>query len=111
MDPLFFQVTLDIPPRTNICIPHEQEVVEKRFDVAFITEEGKKFKAHGSVLSEASPLFEKPPGSDMKVAKEGVVRMQMITELGLRGVLEFIYIGSVQISAEDNAQDLIALAD
>ena len=37
--------------------------------------------------------------------------MEMITELGLREALEFIYTGSVQISAEDNAQDLIALAD
>ena len=111
MDPLLFQFTLDIPPRTKICVPHEQEVVEKPFDVALITGDGKKLGAHRSVLSEASPFFEKLLGSDMKEAKEGVVRMEMITELGLREVLEFIYTGSVQISAEDNAQDLIALAD
>ena len=104
MDPLLFQFTLDIPPRTKIC-------VEKPFDVALITGDGKKLGAHRSVLSEATPFFEKLLGSDMKEAKEGVVRMEMITELGLREVLEFIYTGSVQISAEDNAQDLIALAD
>ena len=111
MDPLLFQFTLDIPPRTKICVPHEQEVVEKPFDVALIIGDGKKLEAHRSVLSEASPFFEKLLGSDMKEAKEGVVSMEMITELGLREVLEFIYTGSVQISAEDNAQDLIALAD
>ncbi|CAH3022664.1 unnamed protein product, partial [Porites evermanni] len=88
-----------------------QEVVEKPFDVALITGDGKKLEAHRSVLSEASPFFEKLLGSDMKEAKGGVVRMEMITELGLREVLEFIYTGSVQISAEDNAQGLIALAD
>ena len=61
MDPLLFQFTLDIPPRTKICVPHEQEVVEKpfNFDVALITGDGKKLEAHRSVLSEASPLFEK----------------------------------------------------
>lgn len=111
MDPLLFQFTLDIPLRTKICVPHEQEVVEKPFDVALITGDGKKLEAHRSVLSEASPFFEKLLGSDMKEAKEGVVRMEIITELGLKEVLEFIYTGSVQISAEDNAQDLIALAD
>lgn len=111
MDPLLFQFTLDIPPRTKICVPHEQEVVEKPFDVALITGDGKKRGAHRSVLSEASPFFEKLLGSDMKEVKQGVVRMEMVTELGLREVLEFIYTGSVQISAEDNAQDLISLAD
>ena len=45
----------------------------------------------------------------MKETKEGVVRMEMITELGLREILEFIYTGSVKISAEDNAQDQIGL--
>ena len=79
--------------------------------MALIIGDGKKLEAHRSVLSEASPFFEKLLGSDMKEAKEGVVSMEMITELGLREVLEFIYTGSVQISAEDNAQDLITLAD
>ena len=42
MDPLLFQFTLDIPPRTKICVPHEQEVVEKPFDVALITGDGER---------------------------------------------------------------------
>ena len=48
----------------------------------------------------------------MRESNEGVVRL-MLTELCLRGILEFIYNGSVQISTEDrdNAQDLIAMAD
>ena len=72
---------------------------------------GQKFKAHGRVLSEASPFFEKLLNSDMRETSEGIVRLEMLTELCLRDILEFIYTGSVQISAEDNAQDLIAMAD
>ena len=47
----------------------------------------------------------------MRESNEGVVRLQMLTELCLRDILEFIYTGNVQISAEDNAQDLIQMAD
>ena len=35
----------------------------------------------------------------------------MLTELGMRDILEFIYTGIVQISAEDNTQELIVMAD
>ena len=47
----------------------------------------------------------------MREANEGVVRLEMITELGLRDILEFIYTGTVQISTQENAQELIAMAD
>ena len=70
-------------------------------------EDGKEFKAHRRVLSEASPFFEKLLNSDMRESNEGIVRLQMLTELCLRDILEFIYTGSVQISTEDNAQELI----
>ena len=47
----------------------------------------------------------------MKESKEGVIRLEMITEVCLTDILEFIYTGSVEITAEDNARDLIVLAD
>ena len=47
----------------------------------------------------------------MRESNEGIVRLEMLTELCLRDILEFIYTGSVQISTEDNAQELIAMAD
>ena len=49
--------------------------------------------------------------SDSKESREEIVRLEMLTDLGLRDILEFIYTSRVQISAEDNAQELIALAD
>ena len=50
--------------------------------------------------------------SDSKESQEEIVRgLEMLTDLGLRYILEFIYTSRVQISAEDNAQELIALAD
>jgi len=47
----------------------------------------------------------------MKESNEGVVRLKMLTELGMRDTLEFIYIGSVQISDANNARELIMMAD
>ena len=88
-----------------------QETVDHPFDVTLVVEDGKQFKAHRRVLSEGSPFFEKLFNSDMREANEGIVRLQVLTELGLRDLLKFIYTGSVQISAEDNAQELIVMAD
>ena len=47
----------------------------------------------------------------MRESNEGVVRLEMLTQLGLRDILEFIYTGTVEISTEENAQELIAMAD
>ena len=47
----------------------------------------------------------------MKESNEGVIRLEMITEACITDVLEFIYTGRVQKTAEDNARDLIVLAD
>ena len=88
-----------------------QESLDHPFDVTLVVQDEKEFKAHRRVLSKASPFFEKLLNSDMRESNEGVVRLEMLTEPCLRDILEFIYTGSVQISAEDNAQDLIAMAD
>ena len=86
-----------------------------------MVEDGKEFKVHRRVLtlpyltlpylSEASPFFEKMLNSDMRESNEGVVRLEMLTELGMRDILEFIYTGSGQITNANNAQELIVMAD
>ena len=47
----------------------------------------------------------------MKECKEGVVRLEIFTDSLMRSTLEFIYTGNVQILDEDEARDLIMLAD
>lgn len=81
------------------------------FDVTLLGQDGKEFKAHRNVLAEASPFFEKLLQSDMKENKEGVIRLEMLTESLLQEILEFIYSGNVHISSEENAKELITAAD
>ncbi|CAH3162872.1 unnamed protein product, partial [Porites lobata] len=68
-------------------------------------------KAHRNVLAEASPFFEKLLDSDMKESNEGVVRLEMFTESVMRKTLGFIYTGNVQILNEDDASDMVVIAD
>ena len=86
-------------------MPHQ------RCDVILVVEDGKEFKAHKQVLSEASPFFEKLLNIDMKESREGIVRLEMFTESAMRNTLQFIYTGDVQILAEDNARELVVSAD
>ena len=88
-----------------------QETFHHPFDITLVVKDGKEFKAHRWVLSEASPFFEKLFNNDMKESKKGVVRLEMPTELVMGDILHFIYTGGIQITAEDNAQDLIVMAD
>lgn len=80
------------------------------FDVTLVDKDGKQFEAHRNVLSEASPFFEKLLQSDMKENKEGVIRLEMLTESLMKEILEFIYTGHVQILSEENAKELITAA-
>ena len=68
-------------------------------------------KAHRKVLAEASPFFEKLLDSDMKQSNEGVVRLEMFTESVMRKTLGFIYTGNVQVLNEDDARDMVVIAD
>ena len=88
-----------------------KETPDQRCDVILLVEDGKEFKAHKQVLSEASPFFEKLLNSDMKESREGIVRLEMFSESAMRNTLQFIYTGDVQILAEDNARDLVVSAD
>jgi len=71
----------------------------------------KLITCHKDVLSEASPFFKKLLDSDMKEAKEGVVRLEMFGETVMAATLEFIYTGNVQILSEEMAEGLIVIAD
>ena len=80
-------------------------------DIVLIVQDGREFKAHRRVLSEANPFFEKLLNSDIKEAQEGVVRLEMFTDSIMTATLQFIYTGDVPILAEDNTRDLIVVAD
>ena len=95
--------------KEDIFMP--QETPDNPYNVTLVVEDDKEFKAHRKVLSEASSFFEKLLNSGMRESKEGVVRLESLNEIGLGAVLEFIYTGGVQILAEDNARDLIEMAD
>ena len=88
-----------------------QDTCDHPYDITLVVEDGKEIRAHQRILAHASPFFEKLLGSDMKEANEGVVRLEMLSEPMLGDILEFIYTGCVQISTEDRAEDLIAMAD
>lgn len=49
--------------------------------------------------------------SDMMESKQGIVRLDMLTETLMEEILQFIYTGSVQITATEKAEDLIMAAD
>jgi len=89
----------------------EQDLQLNPYDVTLLVKDGKEFKAHRQVLSEASPFFEALLRSDMKEKKEGVIRLEMFNESQMADILEFIYTGNVKISAQENAKNLIAVAD
>ena len=103
------QINSDISSTKQGFIP--QETLHHPFDVTLVVEDGKEFKAHKRVLSEKSPFFEKLLNSDMRESNEGVVRLEMVTEACIKDILKFMYNGSVEISNEDNARDMIAMSD
>ena len=81
-------------------------------DVTLVVKDGKEFHALRSVLSQASGFFaEKLLNSDTKENNEGVIRLEILSESQMADILEFIYTGSVQISTQENAENLLELAD
>lgn len=88
------------------------ETLDDPCDVTLAVEDGIEFRAHGRVLSQASPFFERLLISDMKEANEGLVRLEMVTESVMGDILEFIYTpGGVQRIAPEISPDLIMMAD
>ena len=80
-------------------------------DITLVLKDGKQFLAHGKVLSKASPFFERLLGSDMKESNEGVIRLHTITESQMADILRFIYSGSILISSQEYAVNLLETAD
>lgn len=79
--------------------------------VTLVVKNGKEFKAHKEVLSEVSPFFEKLLNSDMKESKEGVIRLEIFSDLQMKDTLDFVYAGDVVISTQERAEGLIEVAD
>ena len=104
----YLEINGDNFSRRPVFIP---QGIDKPYDITLVVDDDKKIKVHRRVLSEASPVFEKMLTSEIKETHEGVVLLEMITELGLMELLEYIYTCSVPISADDNAQDLVVMAD
>ena len=77
-------------PRKENELFMPKETPDKRCDVILLVEDGKEFKAHKQVLSEASPFFEKLLNSDMKESREGIVRLEKFSESAMRNTLQFI---------------------
>ena len=103
--------TQSTPIEMSIEVFMPEDTLDQPCDVILVIKDGKEFKAHRRVLSEASRFFEKVFNSDMKESKEGIVQLEMFAEPVVRSTLEFIYTGHVQILTEDNARDLIVMAD
>ena len=80
-------------------------------DLTLVVEDGKEFKAHSQVLSKASPFFEKLLKSNMKESNERTVQLEMFSASVMGDALQFMYTGHCQILDEDNARDLVVLAD
>ena len=80
-------------------------------DVTLVVKDGKEFHALRSVLSQASGFFEKLLDSDTKENDEGVIRLEILSESQMADILEFIYTDNVQISTQENAENLFELAD
>ena len=80
-------------------------------DVTLVVKDGKEFRAHRSILTEASSFFEKLLNSDMKENNEGVIRLEIVSESQMADILEFIYTGGIEISTQENAEDLLELGD
>ena len=63
------------------------------------------------MLSEASAFFSSLLNIDMKENREGIIRLEHITENVMENVLDFICSGDVNILTLENAEDLIEAAD
>ena len=106
-------ITAYSTPEEEICIEAfmPEDTLDQPCDVILVVKDGKELKAHRRVLSEASPFFEKAFNSGMKESKEGIVQLETFAEPVVRNTLEFIYTGDVQILTDENALDLIVMAD
>ena len=87
-----------------------RETPQHPYDVTLVVDGGEvEFKAHRQTLSVASPFFQKLQDSDMKEAKEGIVRLEMFSEAVMVTALDFIYTGNGLICTLEIAEGLIVM--
>lgn len=84
---------------------------ERPFDIRLVAQDGKEFKAHQKVLSQASPYFDRLLRSGMKEVKEGEVKLETFHGDAMGRFLEFIYTGNVEILSQEIAIELLMMGD
>ena len=86
---------------------------EKASDVTLVLKDGKEIRVNGNELSAASDFFFTLQNTDMKERREGIIRLQHISENVMRDVLEFSRSGTVLITYKNaqHALDLFEAAD
>ncbi|XP_073231580.1 kelch-like protein 11 [Porites lutea] len=80
-------------------------------DFTLILKHGKEMRVSRNEIAASSDFFSTLLNSDMRENKEGTVRLEHITEAGMRDVLEFVRSGSVEITTLENAKELIEAAE
>ena len=80
-------------------------------DFTLILKHGKEMRVSRNEIAASSDFFSTLLNSDMRENKEGIVLLQHITEACMRDVLEFVRSGSVEITASENAKELIEAAE
>ena len=86
---------------------------ERASDVTLVLKDGKEIRVNGNELSAASDFFFTLQNTDMKERREGIIRLQHISENVMRDVLEFSRSGTVLITYKNaqHALDLFEAAD
>ena len=80
-------------------------------DFTLILKHGKEMRVSRNETAASSDFFSTLLNSDMRENKEGIVLLDHITEACMRDVLEFIRSDSVEITAPENAKELIEAAE
>ena len=69
--------------------------------VTLVLKDGKEIPAIRNELSVASDFFSTLLGSDMRESREGIIRLEHITETCMRDIIEFMRCGDVSINQEN----------
>ena len=84
---------------------------EQATDVTLVLKDDKEIRVNGNELSAASDFFFTLQNTDMEERREGIIRLEHISENVMRDVLEFCRSGTVHITNVQHAQDLFKAAD
>ena len=68
-----------------------QDTCDTPSDVTLTVKDGKEFQAHKHILTDASPFFYKLLSTEMRESKEGVVRLEMLTESALGDIGVYLH--------------------